>query len=91
MLVWMGQVEPEVAQVGPKMDPRRLQNISCRIFPLMVATFWDHLGPILGYLGASLALLGGPGGPLEADLGLRRAAAGMICGMKSRLQKPSTT
>ena len=77
MLVWMGQVEPEVAQVGPKMDPRRLQNISCRIFPLMVATFWDHLGPILGYLGASLAFLGGVDEGLLRQIfgleGLRRA------------------
>ena len=59
MLVWTGQVEPEVARVGPKMGPKRLQNISCRIFPLFFTTFWDDLGTILGYLGASLALLGG--------------------------------
>ena len=91
MLVWTGQVEPEVARVGPKMGPRRLQNISCRILSLCGAAFWAHLGPILGYLGASLALLGGPGRPLEAYIGLRRVAVGMICGKKAILQKPSNT
>ena len=35
--------------------------------------------------------MGGPRGPLEADLGLRRGAVGMICGEKVGLQKLSKT
>ena len=41
------------------MGPRGLQELSCGILSLFVAPFWAHLGPILDYLGPSLALLGG--------------------------------
>ena len=43
----------------PIIGPRRLQELSCRMLSLCGAPFWAHLWPILGYLGASLALLGG--------------------------------
>ena len=41
----------------------------------------------MGYLGPSLALLGGPGGHLEATLGLGRLASGVQGGQKLRFQK----
>ena len=34
-------------------------------------------GPFLGYLGSSLALLGSPGGHLEADIGFGRLDLGV--------------
>ena len=49
-----------------------------------------HLGPILGYLGPSLALLGGLGGHLEAYFGFGKAYLGMISGEKVRSQKHQT-
>ena len=68
-----GQVEPEVAQVGPKMGPRGLQELSCRILSLFLAPFWAHLGPILGpswpFLGPSR---GFREGILRHTLGLER-------------------
>ena len=43
----------------PKLGPRGLQELSCRILSLFLGPLWAHLGPVLGYLGASLAHLGG--------------------------------
>ena len=61
-MAWKGQVEPKMAKVGPKMGPRGLQKLFCVDYLLRVVWFWAHLGPILGYLGPSLALPGGAKG-----------------------------
>ena len=57
----------------PKMGPRGLQELSCRILPLFVAPFWAHLEPILGHLGPSLAPL----------VGSRRASRGRFWAWKA--------
>ena len=46
------------------------------------------LGPSWAILGPPWPFRGGPRGHLEADLGLRGAAVGTMCGKKVGLQKP---
>ena len=75
----------------PSIGPRRPQELSCKIFPLIVVPFWAHLGPILGSLGPSLALLEGPGGHLEADFSFGKLDLGVQGGQKLSFQKHQTT
>ena len=69
------------------MGPRGLQELSWEFLSLRGAPFWAHLGPILGYLGPSVALLGGPGGHLEAEFGLGRLAWRVRGGQRLGFQK----
>ncbi len=71
--------------------PRGHSESSCGNFSLCPALVWAHLGPILGHLGSSLALIGSPRGHLEAYSGLGRADLGMTCGKKLRCQKHKQT
>ena len=73
------------------MGPRGLQGLSWEMLPLCVAPFWAHLGPILGSLGPSLALLGGPGGHLEADFRFGKLDLGVQGGQKLSFQKHQKT
>ena len=57
------------------------------MYSLRRASFWAHLGPILGYLGPSLARLGGPGGHLGAYFGLGRLDLGVQDGQQLKCQK----
>ena len=66
------------------MGPRGLQELSWEFGPLFGAPFWAHLGPILGYLGPSLALLAEH---LEAAVGLGKLDLGVQGGQKLRCQK----
>ena len=57
-----GHLEASLGLEGlrwPKMGPRGLPELSWELGSLRGAPFWAHLGPILGYLGPSLALLRG--------------------------------
>ena len=69
------------------MGPRDLPKRSCRLLPLIGAPFWAHLGLILGHLGPPWPFLGGPGGHLEAGLGLGRLELGVQSGNGLRYTK----
>ena len=73
------------------MGPRWAQNGAGDNEKIQQDTLWSPLGVILGYIGPSVSFLEGPKGPLEENLGLRRAAVGMICGKKVGLQTLSKT
>ena len=75
LLVGKGHVEPLMARIGPKMGPRGLQELSCRILPLFVAPFWAHLG-------LSWALLGPSRGVQEGILRQILGLEGLILGCK---------
>ena len=61
------------------MGPRGLQELSWEFGPLFGGPFWAHLGLILGYLGPSLALLGGfQEGTLRQMLGLEGLILGCL-------------
>ena len=57
-----GNLAAKVAQEGPggpKMARKGLPNIDHRIYPMIAALFWGHVGAILGAdLGVSWGALG---------------------------------
>ena len=56
----------------PKMGPRGLQELSCRILPLFVAPFWAHLGLSWTLLGPSSGVQEGISRQILGSEGLLR-------------------
>ena len=72
----------------PQDEPKRAPGIILGVWIVVRRPFLGPSWVILGYLGPSLALLGGPEGQREAELGLGRPDLGVQGGQKLRYQKP---
>ena len=70
------------------MGPRGFPELRCVDYSLCGAPLWAHLGPILG---PPWPFSEGPGGHLEADVGLGRLDLGVQGGKRLICQKHQKT
>ena len=73
-----GKVEPNIARIGPNMDPRGFHNYLGSPGRCPSPLFRPILGPFWAILVPPWPFCGGPGGHLEADLGLGRLDLGVV-------------
>ena len=85
---WKGQLEPTRA---PRWAQEGSRNYLARFTRNASALFGPILGPSWAILGPPWPFSGGPGGHLEADVGLGRLDLGVQGGQKLRCQKPLKT
>ena len=84
-LAGKGQIESKMA---PRWAQEGSRNYLARFTRNASALFGPILGPSWAILGPSWPFSGGPGGHLEADVGLGRLDLGVQGGQKLRCQKP---